>query len=32
MVTRIGSHKNRKHYQNGRTQRVAAVVARSALE
>ena len=26
------SHKNRKHFQNGRTQRVAAVVARSALQ
>ena len=25
------SHKNRKRFQNGRTQRVAAVVARSAL-
>ena len=26
------SHKNRKHFQNGRTQRMAAVVARSALQ
>ena len=32
VVTRIGPHKNRKHFQNGRTQRVAAVVARSALQ
>ena len=32
VVTRIGHHKNRKHFQNGRTQRVAAVVARSALQ
>ena len=32
VVTRTGPHKNRKHFQNGRTQRVAAVVARSALQ
>jgi hypothetical protein len=32
VVTRIGLHKNRKSFHNGRTQRVAAVVARSALQ